>query len=184
MTDAFFYFYHVVHMAKHFETGGCGIRPFMDLWILEKIDGADQTGRDKLLADAGLLQFARAVQKLSRVWFCGEEPDELSRQMEEYILHGGVYGSSENRVMFNQKKHGGRLGYLLSRMFVGMPQMKRSYPILRKYPWLMPIMQIRRWFKLRRPDVAGRTKREILTSITAETAKAAEMKRFMENIGL
>ena len=24
MTDAYFYFYHIAHMAKHFENGGCG----------------------------------------------------------------------------------------------------------------------------------------------------------------
>jgi hypothetical protein len=184
MTDAFFYLFHITHMARHVETGGCGIRPFMDLWILERIDGADQTGRDKLLAEAGLLQFAQAARKLSRVWFCGETADELSRQMEEYILNGGVYGTSENRVMINQKKRGGRLGYLWSRMFVGMPQLKRSYPILNKYPWLMPVMQIRRWFKLRRPDIAERTKRELLTNSTSDAAKATEMKKFRDALGL
>ena len=31
MPDDLFYFYHIAHMAKHFETGGCGIRPFIDL---------------------------------------------------------------------------------------------------------------------------------------------------------
>ena len=39
MSDAFFYFYHIAHMAKHFEDGGCGIRPFLDLWILDGIEG-------------------------------------------------------------------------------------------------------------------------------------------------
>lgn len=37
MSDTYFYFYHIAHMAKHFENGGCGIRPFMDLWILDHI---------------------------------------------------------------------------------------------------------------------------------------------------
>ncbi len=31
MPDEMFYFYHIAHMAKHFENGGCGIRPFIDL---------------------------------------------------------------------------------------------------------------------------------------------------------
>ena len=32
MPDEMFYFYHIAHMAKHFvSTGGCGIRPFLDI---------------------------------------------------------------------------------------------------------------------------------------------------------
>ena len=27
MLDELFYFYHIAHMVKHFENGGCGIRP-------------------------------------------------------------------------------------------------------------------------------------------------------------
>ena len=35
MSDEMFYFYHIVHMAKHFENGGCGIRPFIQRLSLE-----------------------------------------------------------------------------------------------------------------------------------------------------
>ena len=49
MTDAYFYFYHIAHMAKHFENGGCGIRPFIDLWILDHIQDIDLIARDGLL---------------------------------------------------------------------------------------------------------------------------------------
>lgn len=35
MPDDLFYFYHMAHMAKHFvSTGGCGIRPLLDVWVL------------------------------------------------------------------------------------------------------------------------------------------------------
>ncbi|MFX7845188.1 nucleotidyltransferase family protein, partial [Acinetobacter baumannii] len=34
MPDELFYFYHIAHMAKHVENGGCGIRPFLDIWVL------------------------------------------------------------------------------------------------------------------------------------------------------
>ena len=34
LNDEMFYFYHIAHMVKHFITGGCGIRPFIDLWLL------------------------------------------------------------------------------------------------------------------------------------------------------
>lgn len=34
MSDADFYAFHLEHMKQHFTTGGCGIRFFLDLWIL------------------------------------------------------------------------------------------------------------------------------------------------------
>ena len=89
MTDAYFYFYHIAHMAKHFENGGCGIRPFIDLWILDHMKDIDQSACDVLLSQGGLLKFTNASRKLSEVWFGGTEPDELSLQMQEFLLHGG-----------------------------------------------------------------------------------------------
>ena len=64
MTDEFFYFYHIAHMAKHFENGGCGIRPFVDLVVLDRMDSENFSKRDELLKSGGLLQFARAIPQV------------------------------------------------------------------------------------------------------------------------
>lgn len=184
MTDAYFYFYHVAHMAKHFENGGCGIRPFIDLWILDHMKGIDLSARDVLLSQGGLLKFAHASQTLSEVWFGGKEPDELSLQMQEFLLHGGVYGSTDNRVALQQKKKGGRIGYVLSRLFIPYAKLKRYYPVLEKHRWLMPLMQIRRWFMLLNPDVAKMAKREMTVNGNLAKTKTNEMNAFLEDIGL
>ena len=184
MTDAYFYFYHIAHMAKHFENGGCGIRPFIDLWILDHMDGADSHERDKLLFDGDLLRFANTSRKLSNIWFENEETDELSLQMQDFILHGGVYGSSDNRVALQQRKQGGRIGYILSRVFVPYAKLKRYYPILEKRRWLAPVMQIRRWFMLLKPEVAKMAKQEMEINSNIEKSKANEMSSFLVNIGL
>ena len=184
MSDAFFYFYHIAHMAKHFEVGGCGVRPFVDLWILDHLAKRDEDGRNALLEKAGLLRFADVCRQVSRVWLGGEEPTEIGVQMQEFILHGGVYGSADNRVMLQQKKKGGRFGYLLSRVFVPYSKLKRYYPVLEKHPWLFPFMQVRRWFMLMRPDVAKMAKREISVNRNVDRDKTAQMNAFLENIGL
>ena len=184
MGDAYFYFYHIAHMAKHFEHGGCGIRPFLDLWILDRMENADLPARNALLATGGLLQFTEASRKLSGVWFGGETTDDLMQHMQDFLLHGGVYGSADNRVALQQKRSGGRFGYLLSRVFVPMARLKRYYPILEKHPWLMPVMQVRRWFMLLRPDVARRTKRELITNASLEDEKTDVMHDLMKQIGL
>ena len=184
MSDAFFYFYHIAHMAKHFENGGCGIRPFIDLWILDRNFEADTLGRDELLRTGGLSQFADVLRKMNLCWIENEEYDEVSYQMQEYILYGGAYGTSENRVAIQQKKHGGRFGYLMSRVFIPYVRLRRYYPILEKHRWLTPVMQVRRWFMLLKPDAANRTKREIALNRSMNQERAKEMKRFLDDIGL
>lgn len=36
LKDGMFYLYHIAHMKKHFTYGGCGIRTFIDLWIIKE----------------------------------------------------------------------------------------------------------------------------------------------------
>lgn len=184
MSDAFFYFYHVAHMAKHFENGGCGIRPFIDLWLLDHMKDMDLSARDVLLSQGRLLKFSNASRMLSEVWFGDKEPDELSLQMQDFLLHGGVYGSTDNRVALQQKEKGGRLGYVLSRMFIPYANLKRYYPVLKKHRWLMPVMQIRRWFMLLNPHLAKMAKRELAINGNLAKSKSNEMNAFLEYIGL
>ena len=184
MSDPFFYFYHIAHMAKHFENGGCGIRPFIDLWILDRMNGVDTEKRDALLGKGGLKQFADVCRKLSRVWFDKEQADATSLQMQAFLLHSGAYGSTENRVALQQKKQGGKLGYLWSRIFATREKLERYYPVLKKHRWLLPFMQVRRWFMLVRPDVAGMAKKELEVNKSMKASKAETMNAFLENVGL
>ena len=184
MTDPYFYFYHIAHMAKHFENGGCGIRPFVDLWILDKSVKADRAAREELLRDGDLLRFAEVSRSLCEVWFGNKEPDDFLLQVQDFLLHGGVYGSAENRVAIQQRKKGGRIGYLLSRVFVPYEKLARYYPVLEKHRWLMPVMQIRRWFMLLRPEVGRMAKKEIALNKTIDAAQADHMAEFQKKLGL
>ena len=184
MADDYFYFYHIAHMAKHFENGGCGIRPFIDLWILDHVVKVDRAACDYLLNKGNLLKFANASRALRDMWFEGDAPDALSLQMQDFLLHSGVYGSADNRVALQQKNKGGRIGYLLSRMFVPYVKLKRYYPVLEKYRWLMPVMQVRRWFMLLKPDVAKMAKAELAANSAVDATYAAQMGEFLKKIGL
>lgn len=148
MPDETFYFYHVAHMAKHFENGGCGVRPFIDLWILDHLDTADRAKRDALLEKGGLLKFAEACRKLSRVWLGGEAADPVCERVQAYLLYGGVYGTTKNRIAVGQQKRGGAFRFALSRIFLPYDVIKFYYPILQRHKWLLPAMQVRRWGKL------------------------------------
>ena len=184
MSDRFFYFYHIAHMAKHFETGGCGIRPFIDLWLLEHAVSGDLPARDALLQTGNLLQFATAVRQLSRVWFDGAEADPLSVRLENFLLHGGVYGSTDNRVALHKESRGGKAGYLLSRIFAPSEKLKSYYPILKKHPYLMPVMQIRRWFMLFRPDIARQAKKELSINSKATQSSTEAVGSLLSDLGI
>ena len=184
MPDEMLYFYHIAHMAKHFIEGGCGIRPFIDLWILDRLEDADHDRRNDLLEKGNLLQFATVAQKLSRVWFEYESHDDVSAQMEHYILLGGVYGTTENRVKVQQQKKGGKFKFLCSRIFMPYEELKFKYPILQKHKWLTPIMEIRRWFNLLKPSAMKRSLREAKMTTNVSTDQAQSTEAFLNNIGL
>lgn len=165
MPDTLFYFYHIAHMAKHFIYGGCGIRPLMDLWIMNRKMPLRREQCDALLREGKLDTFSQRAEQLSRVWFSGEKADPFSQQMEQYILSGGVYGTVENRVTMSQVKSGGKLKYVLSRVFLTYDQLQYYYPALQKHKWLYPVYQVVRWFEL----LFGKRKAHAKESMRAST---------------
>ena len=146
--DEMFYFYHIAHMAKHFEIGGCGIRFFLDLWMLCHRVDFDREKREALLREGGLLTFAQAAEALTEVWFSGAAHTDITEQMERYIVSGGVYGSSENSIAAKQARTGGNLGYARYLLFRPYSELKRQYPVLLRHKWLYPLCQLHRWIKL------------------------------------
>lgn len=185
MTDEDFYFYHIAHTAKHFKNGGCGIRPFIDLWYLEKALPYDREKTNELLTDCGLLKFTEAARKLVRVWFEAEEYDEISKETAAFVLSGGTYGALENRVAVQTSK--GRFAYFLYRVFPPYRELKNQYLILRKLPILYPFYIVRRWFNLL--FVKGRAKnslREWNVAMDKSRDKAEEkrVKNLLKNLDL
>lgn len=148
MTPEDFYYYHIVHMAKHFVNGGCGIRPFIDLHILSQKLEVDREALDGMLCDGGLFTFEERALQLSRVWFGGGEHTEVTVRMQDYLLGGGVYGNVSNRVTVQQSKKGGKLKYALSRIWLPYDVLRFHYPSLNGKRWLLPIYEVRRWCKL------------------------------------
>lgn len=184
MPDEMFYFYHIAHMAKHFQNGGCGIRPFLDIWVLNHLVDFDRGKREKLISDGGLSAFAKQAELLSEVWFGKAEHTEITKQMEEYILRGGVYGTNTNRVAVQQQKQGGKLRYALSKIFIPYEVIKFYYPILQNHKWLTPFMEVRRWGKLIFCGHLKRTVNELKYNSTISKDVAAETRTLLKNIGL
>lgn len=147
MPNEFLYCYLLSHTAKHVKWGGCGIRPLIDLYILNKKIKFDENIKTDLLTKGGLLNFAMAIEKLARVWFGVETPDENTTILEEYILSGGIYGNLENKVASRQNRKKNKFTYFLSRLFIPYRELKIKYPRLQKCPLLYPYYTVKRWLK-------------------------------------
>ena len=148
MSDELFYFYHIAHMAMHFKGAGCGIRNFMDIWVLNHRVAFDSKKRAALLKEGDLYKFALETEKLSEVWFSGKDYSDLLCSMENFVLNSGSYGSRKNRVAITREKNTNSLSYWFFRVFLPYSSMKYVYPILQKHPSLLPIMWVKRWWRI------------------------------------
>lgn len=147
LSDKVFYYYHIVHMAKHFVYGGCGVRPFLDLWLMRrKMDNLDETRL--AVSQSSLCAFEEACVKLSETWFGEESETGITEAMERYIFAGGAYGTLVNTISVKRTKKTGVFRYVFSRIFISYDKLKYLYPVLFKHKWLTPFCEVRRWFRL------------------------------------
>lgn len=87
------------------------------------------------------------VSALGEVWLENREHTEKTLILEKYIINGGTYGKFESSMVVQMKKRGGKIMYLLSKIFVSYDELKLHYPLLENHKALMPIMEVCRWFK-------------------------------------
>ncbi len=184
MSDAMFYFYHIAHMAKHIESGGCGVRTFLDLWILRHRVPHDAAARQALLERGGLTRFAAVAEQLCERWFSGAPAEDAAVWLEAFILCGGIYGSGETLAAMQQTRDGGRIRYVWELLFLPYRHLQYQYPILTAHPWLYPVCAVRRLVRL----LIGRDRRRAAAQlksaagVTREERRAAA--RLMEALGL
>ena len=176
MNDELFVAYHVAHMAKHFFGGGCGVRAFLDLWIINHKMAYDKDKAKNLISEMGLLKFFEEASHLSEVWFSDASHTELTKEIEEYIVGAGVYGSAENRMaVMRVTKGGGKFKYAMSRIFLPHEKLKKIYPKLEKHPILLPFYEVKRWFRylLRHSASRGYSELSIYGSVSEEKQRRA-----------
>lgn len=184
MSKELFLLYHIYHMAKHFIHGGCGIKPFIDLWIIKNKVGFDEDKAQKMLQESELLAFFERSTDLVNVWFEGKEHSEITQEMENYVLQGGVYGTLEQQLAMSQNKKGGKFRHLLSKIFLSYEQMKVYYPSVKKCPILFPFYQVRRWFRIMFCGGRKTAMNEIKLNQSLSEEKKQAAKNLIDELGL
>lgn len=176
-SNEFLLFHLLAHAAYHFVSGGCGVRPILDLWLLRKRLTIDQSKLDALLQKADLKAFEIGLTSLSNVWFENEAHTPLTQEMENYILGAGVYGTLESKVALQSTESQGRFRYFLYRVFRPYRLLKKSYPKLEKYPILYPYYTVVRWCRVWRNNRRKAMKeiRYTASVSTDQTQRLSEM---------
>lgn len=184
MSKELFLLYHIYHMAKHFVHGGCGIKPFIDLWIIKNKVGFDEEKAQKMLQESGLLAFFERSTDLVNVWFEDKDHSEITQEMENFILQGGVYGTLEQHLAMSQNKKGGKFRHLLSKIFLSYEQMKVYYPSVKKCPILFPFYQVRRWCRILFCGGRKAAMNEIKVNQNITTEEQERAKKLLEELNL
>ncbi len=183
-TNEFFLFYQIAHASYHFLHGGCGVRPILDLYLLRRKLPFDGTVLDEMLEKSGIKKFFDAAEALSEVWFGEGEHTDVTRRMEDYLLRGGVYGSTQCSMAVGQQKEKGRLGYVVNRIWLPYELLCIAYPRLKGRKYLQPFYEIKRWLRIFDPEARKNKKRD-LDAIKNLSAKCkSDVNRMLNELGL
>lgn len=184
MNNELFLLYHVYHMAKHFIHGGCGIKPFIDLWVIKNKVGYINEKAERILQESDLFLFYNRAIELMDVWFESKSHNAVTREMENYILQGGVYGTFEQHLAMSQNKKGGKFRHLTSKIFLSYEQMEVYYPSVKKCPILFPFYQVRRWFRILFCGGRKTAMNEIKVNAILSEEKKQTAKNLIDELGL
>ena len=159
MPDKLLSVYLIFHMANHFKGGGCGVKSFIDLHLLNRHSGfSAQTGKE-LLEEIGLEKFADYSYALANYWFNDGKQSAILTDMERFVISGGVYGTLKQKTKVESAKTDS--DYYKRRIFLSFDEMKSRNRKLEKYPFLFPYYTLKRWCAL----LSGKKRRAIKQEI-------------------
>ena len=184
MKTEFMMFYHFAHMAYHFTHGGCGVRNFIDIWLMEKALDYEQELLASYCEMCGIKVFADYAKKISYIWMEDREHDEITKRMQSHIVDNGVYGTQESSVTSRNTTVNGKGKYLLQRIFMPRRVLCILYPKLKEYPILYPYYIVKRWTCLLDGGRAQRIMSEVKVHHSVTKDSIQDMKEVFDELGL
>ncbi len=143
------------HFAKHFRDGGIGCRYVVDLWVFfRSFPELDEKKVEEELEKLQLLEFYSNIRDLIACWFADAPGSEKLDVITDFIFASGSWGQSESRVVSRAVRDGkhaplgfsGRLLYLWQTAFPPVDVLRGKYTVLKKAPWLLPLVWLVRPF--------------------------------------
>lgn len=179
LTNEYFAFYHLVHLSKHVQSGGCGVKPFIDNYFIEKLDINRQIFGE-MLKQSKLEKMYQTSIAFTNYIFNETQADDKLLLFIDFCMSGGVFGTIYNFVSVNQARAGGKGRYILSRIFMPYRLLKKQYPKLEKRKWLLPYYQLVRWKKMIFSGRLKNTITEVKTNNNTSSSNQNKVKELFE----
>lgn len=172
-----FYIYNMLHFAKHYLCGGCGIRRVLDVYYLNKNYGQkiDREYVGSVLETAKVADLAAELSAIAKGWFGEGKLDVLRSETENYIIGAGLHGTSLNALTnhvkrtYNSNTRFAKLKYFLRRIIGTKEILYLTYPILEQYKLLYPFCWLHRAFRALHPKTLKRLRREVSTVMNTKS---------------
>lgn len=182
LTPEFFVFHLFAHLTYHFMNGGCGIKPFTDLYIYKKKHTINEELLSSLIDGAGLATFYKNVCDLISVWLEGCDHTDFTRNMESHVIHNS-YGDGVSRSIVRRQGRVGKRRYIMGRIFMPYSQLKIRYPVVGRHPILLPVFEVVRWVSVIFKSNKS-IRRELSDTLSVSDAQARAMTDFLASVGL
>lgn len=167
-TDAF-YLYNILHIAKHYFDGGCGLRRVLDMYYLNQNCGSliDRKRTQEALEKVGLTKFAADFGELADAWFGREEQAFPDGKMVRYVITSGHFGTLAygrmNRMakVIDKNDRFAKQKYVLRRVFPSGEILRTRYPVLERHKILYPFCWVHRGVCALLPGSFKRIRKEV-----------------------
>lgn len=145
------YIFHFIHLYKDFCNGSLGLRRIIDTWLLCNKMKRDIELTERELTGLGLQTFHNRIVALSSSCIDNLAFDHDSEVMLLHAFKYGIYGTDKSYksgrvVQYSRKKglNSGKLRSMRAAVFLPVERMKTHFPILDKYPFLLPYYWMKR----------------------------------------
>lgn len=147
--DSFVYLF--THFAKHYRSGGIGIKHMTDLWVyIQAHPSLDNEYIEEQLSALQLSEFYNNILLTLKVWFSDADSNVITDFITNVIFESGSYGNRQNHIsalMIREQKMTGhknhtRIRQILKTIFLPYKYMCKKYRFLEKLPILLPFMWI------------------------------------------
>lgn len=182
------YIFLFAHFARHYRFSGIGWRHVLDLYVYRRaFPELDETYLRRELEKLGLLTFYLNMEKALAAWFYHGPEDSITELITQFVFSSGDWGTLESYAIHVQAQAGqrsnSRLRALLHAAFPPYSLMSAQYPILKKWPVLLPVMWLVRIVQtlLFRKEVVRR-RAKMLQAVSDEKVEA--VRKSLEAVGL
>ncbi len=147
--------YLFTHFSKHYRDSGIGIRHLVDLYVFRR--AKSELNEDYIKAELEKLQlyefYCNILDTIDYLFYDGK-PTEQAKLITDFIFKSRIYGNKEFNLVSQAIKHSKTTGsaktakfkHMFDIVFLPYSYMKKVYPILKRIPFLLPVMWVVRLF--------------------------------------